>query len=172
MSMPRASSSCGFTLIEVLIALAIASILVPAITRLAGNTRHGAAAVVSNVHTMRISQALLDRFADDPKLTAGKYSGKEEGYSWEVQVQSAPYVARTIISSPPPKAEAAQEEKADFSWMEVQPVAAKPIKQAPQTDWALVRVTAVVHSPNRRSAVLETLRLRQVPIGRLEGEPK
>lgn len=171
MSIRRASSSRGFTLIEVLIALAIASVLVPAITRLVGNTRSGAVAVVANVHAMRIAQAMLDRFADDPKVATGRYSGKEEGYHWQVDVQSTPYTVRTIVSAPPKEAAPEQKgadtgAKADTNAprMELgkvgEPASRKP---APKTDWTLVRITAVVQSPTRRSAVLETVRLRQGP---------
>ncbi|SRR6266567_3806444 len=89
----------GFTLIEVLIALAIVAMSLVSIGSVIGTTVRGAGALDRHVALVQTARAIESGLPDRSHLTPGKLSGDFSGYRWRVDV--SPFTASTIDSRLP-----------------------------------------------------------------------
>ena len=177
----RAGSCDGFSLVEVLIALAIASMLAVVLTRFASNTRMNAGRIRELVTMMSLSNYLLERTALEPPA-AGE--GRTAGFVWHMRKDRLTYTAaqtRLLPKEPGPGlagspndtnatnggfTTAASPNAASTSTglagstptsTRQQPAPAEQIVY-----WTPVRVTVVIQAPSGRSYSADTIRLENV----------
>jgi general secretion pathway protein I len=88
----------GFTLIEVLIALAIVSICLVSIGSVMGTAVRGTRALERHVALIQTARAIETGLPDRSELIPGSLSGDFSGYRWHVHV--SPFTAGTIDLRP------------------------------------------------------------------------
>jgi prepilin-type N-terminal cleavage/methylation domain-containing protein len=125
----------GFVLIEVLVAVAVASIIMAVLIRGFATTWRGITAVREEAEAMLLARAMINHEPLSRKLTPGVKVGSIGAYTWTVTTAKAPVVA---------------------------PVKAQDDEQ-PVSPWALYRVVIVMSAPSGRSTTLETFQLAQTP---------
>lgn len=128
--MVRRKHNRGFVLIEVLVAVAVAAVLLVALSRSFMTTWSGISMVREEAEAMLIARTLIS--AVTPRDNAAEISqqGSTGRYSWALEVKKAPVVA----------AAAAANSETPFAW-------------------TLYRVGVVVTAPTGRRTSLETSRL-------------
>lgn len=82
----------GFTLIEVLVALAVVTASLAAIAGLVSSTIRNARGLDQRVVMLEMSRALMTRLTDRTKLEPGATSGETAGYAWRLDTQ--PFATR------------------------------------------------------------------------------
>lgn len=90
-----ASTSSGFSLIEALIALAIAAFLVAVLTRFVSNTRANALRVRQEVLLDILSDSLLERLGSR-ELQPGRTDGRNGALRWYVDVAPITFSAHAL----------------------------------------------------------------------------
>lgn len=87
MSRPTPSSSeAGFTLIEVLIALAVTASVLGAIGTTIATTVRGSRAIQDRLAASGIAESLLSGMSDRSAVRPGRTSGETSGYRWAIDV--------------------------------------------------------------------------------------
>lgn len=76
----------GFTLVEVLVALAVVSILLAAIGSLIAVTTRAARSIGGHLALVETSRTILTGLPDRDQLTPGDLSGQSAGHRWRVDV--------------------------------------------------------------------------------------
>jgi general secretion pathway protein I len=76
----------GFTLIEVLVALAVVAISLAAIGSLIAVTSRGARAVGLHLTLVETARAIITVLPDRVQLVPGNFSGEAAGHRWRVDV--------------------------------------------------------------------------------------
>src|SRR5580692_2950038 len=82
----RLTASEGFTLLEVLVALAVLAIVIGAIGEVVGTTVKGIRSVDRRLPLLETAQNLLASLPDRAALKAGSQSGESNGLQWRVDV--------------------------------------------------------------------------------------
>jgi general secretion pathway protein I len=85
-STPHSCATAGFTLIEVLVALAVVAISLASIGMLIATTVRGTRSVQSRLALLEISRAVFTALPDRDRLAIGNFSGKFADYPWRVDV--------------------------------------------------------------------------------------
>jgi general secretion pathway protein I len=92
-------ATAGFTLIEVLIALAIVAVCLVSIGSVIGTSVRGTGALERHTALVETARAIETGLPDRPQLVLGDLSGDFSGYRWRVDV--SPFAAGTIDSRLP-----------------------------------------------------------------------
>jgi general secretion pathway protein I len=79
-------STAGFTLIEVLVALAVVAISLAAIGSLIAVTTRGARAIGLHLTLVETARTIVTGLPDRDKLVPGNFSGEAAGHRWRVDV--------------------------------------------------------------------------------------
>jgi general secretion pathway protein I len=79
-------ATAGFTLIEVLVALAVVAISLAAIGSLIAVTSRGARAVGLHLTLVETARAIVTGLPDRDQLVPGNFSGEAAGHRWRVDV--------------------------------------------------------------------------------------
>ncbi len=88
--MTRNHRQGGFTLIEVLVALAVMGLGLGAIFQLYGNLFESGARAEKTTQALLIAESKLAEFTIDANLTAGRHSGETKyGYAWTAAITAA-----------------------------------------------------------------------------------
>jgi general secretion pathway protein I len=102
-------NASGFTLIEVVVALAIVALTLSSIGALIATTVRGARSIDYRLARLETARAILTALPDRDQLTDG-FSGESAGYQWRIdlrpfdlgerqRVAHAPWVPRTVVVS-------------------------------------------------------------------------
>lgn len=92
-------STAGFTLIEVLVALAVVSISLAAIGSLIAVTTRGARAIGLHLTLVETARMIATGLPDRNQLMPGNFSGEAAGHRWRVDVM--PFSADFVRSEQP-----------------------------------------------------------------------
>ena len=95
--------TCGFSLPEVLVALAVAAMMAAVLTRYVAGTRLNAAQVGERVELWTISQSMLDGLSTT--LSPGASSGQIGAYRWHREI--APIASDAVARTEAPTAQGA-----------------------------------------------------------------
>jgi general secretion pathway protein I len=91
---PRRNGRGGFTLIEVVVALAVVAAALAAIGALVAVSTRGTAAIERRVAFRETLRAILDTLPARAELAPGSSTGSTSGHAWRVDV--APYVGTLV----------------------------------------------------------------------------
>jgi general secretion pathway protein I len=84
----------GFTLIEIIVALAILAVALGALFEAFSGGLRATAAVGRQAATVMLAQSLLDRIGQDIPLAAGEQAGvSEDGLRWSIVIAPSPLIA-------------------------------------------------------------------------------
>lgn len=101
-------ATAGFTLIEVMVALAVVAISLAAIGSLIAVTSRGARAVGLHLTLVETARAIVTGLPDRDQLVQGDFSGEAAGHRWRVDVmpfyadfidpaQTTPWMPQTVV---------------------------------------------------------------------------
>ncbi|MGA7328572.1 MAG: prepilin-type N-terminal cleavage/methylation domain-containing protein [Rhodomicrobium sp.] len=157
--MPRSEKNSGFSLIEVLAALVVATLVSIALTHTVGNTRTNANRIRELIDMMVLSDNLLENLQPE-KMHPGRIDGRSKGFNWRLDIAPALYATTTLQSSA-----SVQNEKANSG-------AAKGIEpashaQSQQTltnneaveKWTAYRIAVEIKTSSGRKYVVNTNRI-------------
>lgn len=133
--MPRARSrqtaTAGFTLIEVVVALAVVAVVLASIGSLAATNMRGVRSIEQNLSALEVSRVVLGYLPDRQTLAPGNYSGNTAGHRWRIDVVQ--YIADSVPT---------------YSQVTRQPL-----------PWVPMLVAVTVQGPGGRAVRVETIRL-------------
>jgi general secretion pathway protein I len=89
----------GFTLIEVLVALAIVAVSLSAIGALIATTVRGSHSIDRNLVQLETARAIVTALPDRGQLALGSFSGETAGHRWRVDV--SPFVTTEVRPATP-----------------------------------------------------------------------
>jgi len=104
----RRRSTAGFTLIEVVVALAVIAVALAAIGSLIATTVRGARSIDTNLMLIETARAVETALPDRATFRPGNFSGEMSGHRWRVDVLPftftnvdprlpTPWVPQTVI---------------------------------------------------------------------------
>ena len=105
------NGQCGFSLLEILVAFAIAAMALGMIYRVMGNDARQAGSLAQRERALALAQSLLAAYTVVPPQEAHD-NGDSAGYAW--RIDSAPYP--TAVNSASPQAAHLHELRAVVSW--------------------------------------------------------
>lgn len=142
----RLADRSGFTLIEVLVAFVILSVLLSVLLRSVVGMRDDAVTVDARTHSEVVARATLEDALADRALRNGTYSGLRDGTRWTLKATAVDLTAQ--LPPPKPRDKAADQQQ---SQQQQQDADAKP-------SWKTQRLVVLVET-GRRPVEVETLRL-------------
>jgi prepilin-type N-terminal cleavage/methylation domain-containing protein len=160
----RPSSSAGFTLTEVLVALAIAAMLSSMLVRFVAGTRANARRVGEAVEMATLAETLLARMATAQDVQPGRTAGRSGNFRWEMVVRPLAHnaVARRVNEPEKPNSAEAGNRKGGFSErftlsMKVDTPDSQPATS--RKSWVVYQVAVAVEAPSGRTHVADTLKI-------------
>jgi prepilin-type N-terminal cleavage/methylation domain-containing protein len=142
-------STCGFSLAEVLVALAVAAMMAAVLTRYVAGTRFNAAQVRERLELWTISQSMLAGLTKT--LSPGTSFGQIGAYRWRSEI--APIAPNAVAQTEAPSAQGG---------LDNQPHPVGDRRTAgPSTAWVLYRVNVQIEAPSGRQYVADTIRIAQ-----------
>jgi prepilin-type N-terminal cleavage/methylation domain-containing protein len=150
----------GFSLIEALVALAIAAVLTAAVTRLVAATRVNAAGIGELTEMSALADTLMARVASSQSLRAGRTDGRRGAFSWHIDIAAVPFTALARRTSEKKAEDSAGAKNsgapgkmpAAFGGGDARAPAAPPIA------WIVYSVAVVIEAPSGRRYAVDTLR--------------
>jgi prepilin-type N-terminal cleavage/methylation domain-containing protein len=142
--------TCGFSLTEVLVALAVAAMMAAVLTRYVAGTRFNAAQVRERLELWTISQSMLDGLTKT--LSPGTSSGQIGAYRWHREI--APIASSAVAPTEEPSAQGVLEDR-------LRPLGGRQTA-APSTAWVLYRVKVQVEAPSGRQHEADTIRITRL----------
>jgi prepilin-type N-terminal cleavage/methylation domain-containing protein len=158
----RRDKNSGFSLVEVLAALAIAAALSAALVHTFSNTRYNAGRIRELIDMMTLGDNLLAQINAE-KIQAARIDGHDGRFIWSLDVNPASYAATVIQYS-----ENVQPDQT------TKPSTSKEVEQQGQSGteigksnneaaqkWSVYRIRIGVQAPSGRRHVVETFRIGQ-----------
>lgn len=90
----RRQAAGGFTLIEVLVALAVIAVLLASIGSLIAGSVRGARSIDQHLALVEIARAIETGLPNRDELKVGRLSGEVSGHRWNVDV--TPFIANNV----------------------------------------------------------------------------
>lgn len=84
---PERAGAAGFTLLEVMVALAVLAAVVAAIGSLSSANRRAARFAAKRVELAQTARRLLNELGDRKAFAAGAVVGEGRGYAWQFEFQ-------------------------------------------------------------------------------------
>jgi len=140
-------STCGFTLAEVLVALAVAAMMAATLTRYVAGTRFNAAQVRERLELSTISQSMLDGLGET--LSPGTSSGQNGAYRWRMEIGAI--TPDAITKTEAPSGQGALED--------ILRAVGSQRTAASSTAWVLYRVKVQIEAPSGRHYAADTIRI-------------
>jgi prepilin-type N-terminal cleavage/methylation domain-containing protein len=157
------SGSAGFSLIEVLVALAIAAMMTAGLTRFVAGTRANAAKVAERVEMAAFGETLLARVVSSQSLKAARTSGRSISFVWRIDITPAPFTAQAVRMNEKTAvaSENAKEQANGLTTVSAGGNAALTAKDASpaSVDWVAYRVAVVIEAASGQSHVVDTIRI-------------
>jgi prepilin-type N-terminal cleavage/methylation domain-containing protein len=154
------NTRAGFSLAEVLVALAIAAFLAAVLTRFVSGTRMNAFKVREQMAMEILSDSLLERVAAR-ESQPGRADGRSGDFRWRLEISPVPVYMRAISVSEkkPAQGEARQPNARGFTLSTGE--SSKQMAAAPpaRTRWKAYRLAATIGAPSGRSHAIDTVRL-------------
>jgi general secretion pathway protein I len=141
----RLAASDGFTLIEVLIAIALLAVVLGAVGELVGTTVKGIRSVDRRLPLLETAQSLLASLPDRAALKPGSQSGGTGGLQWRIDVVP-------IAVAPPAAAQPA-----------ATTALGPPQTPPPAPKWQPYEITVRVQGSDGPPVSLDTVRLVPIP---------
>lgn len=91
----------GFTLIEVLVALAVLAIVLPSIGMVIATSMRGSRSVEDRLALASTVETLLAELPDRTQLRPGSTSGQTNGLSWRIDVAPLPVLIGNAVAVSP-----------------------------------------------------------------------
>jgi prepilin-type N-terminal cleavage/methylation domain-containing protein len=156
------SAAAGFSLVEVLVALAIATLLSAVLTRLVSGTRINALKVREQVAIDILSDDLLEQVGAR-ELELGRTDGRIGGLQWQLEISPVPVYARAISisekkSNPSDIRQSNATPLSALSNTNQQPATSQP---NPPITWKVYRLAGAISAPSGRSHAIETIKILQ-----------
>ena len=159
---PGRNKTAGFSLVEALVALAIAAFLAAILTRFVSGTRFNAFKVREEVAMDILSDNLLERFVTR-ELQPGRTDGRSGALGWHIDITPIAFYARARSVHEKKRATAGggQANAPGLPLMsnnsDKAPQAAA--QSAPVVTWNPYHITAVINTPSGRSHAVDTIRI-------------
>jgi prepilin-type N-terminal cleavage/methylation domain-containing protein len=162
------SRTSGFSLAEVLVALAIAAMVTAMLVRFVGSTRVNAARVSEALETAIMAETLLGRVVSGQDLQPGRTDGRTGGFLWRIEVQPIAFtaVARRVHERSPAAPAEADDGKATTrtTGRSIKELAENSgIGAGPTLNWTPYRVVVAIEAPSGRKHVADTVRFGPAP---------
>ena len=139
--------TCGFSLAEVLVALAVAAMMAAVLTRYVAGTRFNAAQVRERLELWTIAQSMLDGLSKT--ISPGTSEGQIGAYRWHREI--APIASDAVARTESPSAQGGLEDHLGS------PVGRRTA--APSTAWVLYRIKVQIEAPSGRQYEADTIRI-------------
>ena len=142
-------STCGFSLAEVLVALAVAAMMAAILTRYVAGTRFNAAQVRERLELWTISQSMLESL--DKTLSPGTSFGQNGPYRWRMEIAPAPLTPDAVAQTEAPSGQGPLED--------ILRAVGGQRTAASSTAWVLYRVKVQIEAPSGRQYAADTIRI-------------
>jgi type II secretory pathway pseudopilin PulG len=177
---PKPSRSAGFSLGEVLVALAIAAMMTAMLTRFYAGTRANAAKVGEILEVTTLGETLLTRVASSQNLKAGRTDGRTGVFAWRIDVTPVAFAAVARRVNEKRKPATAEDDKDGknksgmLSTMSLSTMSAStsfgaasaPAPAAtPKVEWVSYRVAVSIVAPSGRRHAVDTIRIGPAQAG-------
>jgi prepilin-type N-terminal cleavage/methylation domain-containing protein len=155
------SATAGFSLVEALVALAIAALLAAVLTRFVSGTRINALKIREQLAIDTLSDNLLEQVGAR-ELEPGRTDGRIGVLQWRLQISPVPVYARAISISEK------KSNPSDIRQSSATPLSTisneantQPATPQPKslTTWKVYRLAGVISAPSGRSHAIETIKI-------------
>ncbi len=157
----RAKGTAGFSLVEVLVAVAIAAALSTVLVRFIGNARTNAASIEDRLNMAILSGNLLEELPIQ-KIRAGRIDGHTGRFLWRIDIVPVGFGVRALKMSTANKPKKKDDQAANPLGISA-PIAAAPSPAATKANfeakWVPFRVAVYVQSAAGRSYRIETIKI-------------
>jgi prepilin-type N-terminal cleavage/methylation domain-containing protein len=155
----------GFSLVEALVALAIAALLTAAVARLVATTRVNAAGIGELTEMSALADTVMARAASSQNLRPGRTDGRRGAFSWHMDIAPVPFtaLARRISDKKAEEAAGAKEPGAPGKTPAASGGGDTRAPAAPPVAWIAYRVAVVIEAPSGRRYAVDTLRTGPQP---------
>lgn len=160
------SRSAGFSLAEVLIALAIAAMMTAVLTRFVAGTRANAVRLGEALEMGAIAESLMARIGSKHGFRPGRTDGHAGRLAWRIDIRPVAFTAAVRKAHERNRSASGTDAVDGAESM----VTAKALKQdtdrlqsAASANWVAYRVTVAVEAPSGRTHVVDTVRVGPPP---------
>ena len=159
--------SAGFSLAEVLVALAIAAMMTAVLVRFIAGTRVHAARVSEALEMGAVADTLLSRVTSGRDLRPGRTDGRAGSFAWRIDIQ--PIAFRPIPRRLQKRqqsvadADAPRDAKTRAAGKPMNADAEESQSRTPAGNWFAYRVSVAVEAPSGRKHVADSVRVGPSP---------
>jgi prepilin-type N-terminal cleavage/methylation domain-containing protein len=156
----RSGAAAGFSLAEVLVALAIAAMMAAMLTRFVAGTRANAAKVTELTEMAALGETLLARIASSQSLTPGRTDGRRDTFAWRIDITPVSFTARARRMNEETAATPSGDARERANGLADSPPenAGKRASRA-GVNWVSYRVAVIVQARSGQSYAVDTIRI-------------
>ena len=143
----RPRRSAGFSLVEVLVALAVAAMMTGILVKFVAGTRSNSARVGEALDMATMAETLLARTLSNHALQPGRTTGRTGPFRWRIEVQPTPFTAVARKMHTPAGAGTTK------------PEPDKSSRESIATPWVAYRIAVAIEAPSGRKHVADTVKI-------------